>query len=143
MAQSVKVVKERKGQRKQRKNMTNNKTLLFKIKDHVRLFWSNSAMENVSVPEGPISDVLPGFEIIQFVPDDRNQPIVYCTVGASLAEVNQHIKHEFLITAPHINERHAATLSMLAYFHADERYRLDVGKVVSIGDPWLTGSSCN
>jgi hypothetical protein len=32
---------------------------------------------------------------------------------------------------------------MLANFHADERYRLDVGSVVNIGDPWMPGSQCD
>lgn len=32
---------------------------------------------------------------------------------------------------------------MLANFHADQRYRLDLGKVVGIGDPWMEGSACD
>ncbi|SRR6266481_2139512 len=123
--------------------MTNHKALIFKIKEHISLFWSQGTITNVIVPDGPIHEVLPDFEIIQFAPNSKKEPVIYCTVGASLAEEKQHIKHEFFITAPQLSDVHVATLSMLAYFHADERYRLDIGKVVSIGDPWLPGSSCN
>src|SRR5437763_16773349 len=32
---------------------------------------------------------------------------------------------------------------MLATFHADKRLRLDLGSIVSIGDPWMPGSICD
>lgn len=68
---------------------------------------------------------------------------MYATVGSCLAEEKSHIKHEFVIFAPFENDTHINTLAMLAYFHADERYRLDIGSVVEIGEPWLNGSRCD
>ena len=32
---------------------------------------------------------------------------------------------------------------MLANFHADERFKVDVGTVLNIGSPWIDDSNCN
>jgi hypothetical protein len=45
--------------------------------------------------------------------------------------------------SPKEERQHVETLTMLANFHADERYRLDVGSIVSIGNPWMHGSKCD
>ena len=55
----------------------------------------------------------------------------------------EHMRHEFFLISMKEHVQNVETLTMLANFHADERYRLDVGSVVSIGSPWMPGSKCD
>lgn len=110
------------------------------ILEHVQKFWPDSAIVEETWAEGPIQKNVPGFKVLKVKPNDPEQAIVYVTNGCFITEPMQHIRHEFFLIAPTEEPRHVEILTMLVNFHADERYRLDLGSVVNLGDPWLPGS---
>src|SRR5262249_11180569 len=65
-------------------------------------------------------------------------PWVYLTVGAW--EATDADQAEFFILSPNESPRHVETLAMVAYFHADPKFGLPVGRQVDIGRPWMEGS---
>ena len=117
--------------------------LRLRVREHVKSFWPASAVMEHIQSAGPINDSLPGFMIITAMPANHKEPSIYVTNGCFAVETGLHIRHEFFLLSPRPEVSHIHTLTMLANFHADERYRLDVGKVVAIGDPWLAGSTCD
>src|SRR6185312_5074247 len=112
------------------------------ILTHVRAFWPNSNLNEEDF-EGPVQESLPGFRILSLVSRNEQRPVIYLTLGCFASEANEHIRHEFFLIAPSVENALKRTLSMLAHFHADERFRLDVGSIVSIGEPWLPESQCD
>lgn len=113
------------------------------VLEHVQKFWPNSAVFKEQWEKGPIHENVPGFQILKVVSQTPGRPIIYVTNGCFIVEPTQHIRHEFFLISPKDELQHVETLTMLANFHADKRYRLDVGSVVSIGDPWMSGSTCD
>lgn len=113
------------------------------ILEHIQNFWPNSTIVRELWNEGPIQDNVPGFQVLRLTSRTPGRPVVYVTHGCFVIEPIQHIKHEFFLISPVEERRHVETLTMLANFHADKRYRLDVGSVVSIGDRWMPGSKCD
>src|SRR5258708_29300130 len=112
------------------------------VLDHVQGFWPNSVVEECW-EQGRIEDNVTGFQVLRVKSRAPGRPIIYVTNGCFIVESPQHIRHEFFLISPKEERRHVETLTMLANFHADERYRLDVGSVVSIGDPWMPDSKCD
>lgn len=123
--------------------MKHTDALIFEIREHLARFWPEATVCDVNVPQGPVQQLLPDFRVVRIAPTDRKQALIYCTVGASLAEEADHVKHEFFLAVPIVNDEHATTLAMLANVHADSRYRLDVGRVVAIGEPVVPSSRCD
>jgi hypothetical protein len=113
------------------------------ILNHVKHFWPNSKVHEESWQRGPIQARVPGFRILKLLSNTPQRPIIYVTNGCFASEPTNHIRHEFFIIALEDERQHLEILSMLASFHADERYRLDVGSVVNIGSPWIPGSKCD
>jgi hypothetical protein len=113
------------------------------IRDHIKHFWANSELFEQSWEHGPIQERVPGFTVLRLRSATPQRPVIYVTNGCFISEPTEHIKHEFFIIAPQEARQHLETLSMLASFHADERFRLDVGSIVNIGDPWLPNSLCD
>lgn len=122
---------------------TTDLNLRLAITEHVKKFWPNSTAQEEQWPEGPIQENVPGFQILKLVSKTPRRPIVYMTNRCFVVQPTQHVKHEFFLISPVEERRHVETLTMLANFHADERFRLDVGSVVNIGDPWMAGSQCD
>jgi len=123
-------------------NLTDSyiRTVLF---EHVERFWSDSTIFEEQWREGPIQENVPGFRVLRIESRPPGRPVIYVTNGCFVVEPTQHIKHEFFLMSPQEERQHVETLTMLANFHADERHRLDVGSVVSIGDSWMRGSKCD
>jgi len=111
--------------------------------DHVQAAWPASAIVAEQWEHGPIRVNVPGFEVIRVMPADTAQSIAYVTSGCFTIEATEHLRHEFFLLAPTEDRRHVEILAMLANFHADRRYRLDLGSVVAIGEPWLPRSTCD
>lgn len=110
---------------------------------HVQSFWPNSTIVPEQWKEGPIQVNVPGFQVLRLTSRTQGRPVIYVTHGCFVIESAQRIKHEFFLISPAEERRHVETLTMLADFHADERYRLDMGSVVNIGHPWMEGSKCD
>ncbi len=113
------------------------------ILDHLRGFWPNSSISGENWRTGPIKENVPGFRVLKLRSNTPEAPVIYVTEGCFISEPGSHIRHEFLIISPNDERQNVETLTMLANFHADERFRLDVGAVVSIGDSWLPDSTCD
>ncbi len=113
------------------------------IIEHVKKFWPNSTVQEEQWPEGPIQENVPGFQVLRVASKTPRRPLIYMTNGCFVVQPTQHVKHEFFLISPVEEHQHVETLTMLANFHADERFRLDVGSVVNIGDPWMPGSQCD
>jgi Suppressor of fused protein (SUFU) len=86
---------------------------------------------------------VPGFAEVCVPPDASNQLCVYVSCGVWDAVHSDGHGLEFCLLAPERDHRHALIVAMNAYYHAnpDERYRLDVGHTVPLGEPWVPGSS--
>jgi hypothetical protein len=113
------------------------------VYEHLQSFWPESTIAAEQWEEGPIQDHVPGLQILRIKSRTPGRPVIYATNGCFILEPNQHIRHEFFLISPEEERRNVETLTMLADFHADEQYRVDVGSVVNIGDPWLPGSLCD
>jgi hypothetical protein len=113
------------------------------ILDHLHGFWPNSSISEENWDKGPSRESVPGFRVLKLKSNTPERPVVYVTEGCFVSEPGEHIRHEFFLMSPCEERQHVETLSMLANLHADERLRLDVGSVVSIGDPWMPGSVCD
>lgn len=114
------------------------------VLEHVQESWPNSTIiEEQKWEKGAIQENVPGFQVLKIKSRIAGRPVIYVTNGCFTAEPTQHIKHEFFLISPREERQHVETLTMLANFHADERYRLDTGSIVSIGDAWLPGSRCD
>jgi hypothetical protein len=112
------------------------------IRAHVQAFWPDSTMTEEAPVSGAIERNVPGFRVLRLRPHARGMPAVYLTCGCFASE-NEHIRHEFFITSPWEAREHVETLTMLANYHADAHFRLKVGSIVGIGDPWMANSNCD
>jgi hypothetical protein len=113
------------------------------ILEHVLAFWPNSTVVEEQWEKGPIEESLPGFRVLKVKSRTAQRPVIYVTNGCFMAKPREPILHEFFLISPREEYQNVETLTMLASFHADGRYRLDVGSVVNIGDPWMPGSTCD
>src|SRR5262249_48018352 len=113
-----------------------------KIERHLEEFWNPRTQVHLSVDQGPVVNSIPSFSVIRFSPTEEKPYWIFCTLGCFKVD-SGHQRHEFFLLSPTESSQHVLTLSMLANFHADSRYRLGPGNVVEIGDPWLPGSSCD
>ncbi len=112
------------------------------IRQHLKGFWPNSTLQSEKVPSGPIDKSIPGLEILRLSAQEANRPHIYVTNGCFMVEA-AHVKREFFLISPKSTPEVTKMLIMLAHFHADPRYRLDIGRIVGIGDPWISGSTCD
>ncbi|MCI0423800.1 MAG: suppressor of fused domain protein [Acidobacteria bacterium] len=120
-----------------------NASVRSSVKAHITDFWPKRECVEEVLGHGPIQESLRGFCVLRLKPTDKTEPWVYCTLGSFLAGTTEHVKHEFFLLSPAEDQTHVETLTMLANFHADDRYRLTVGSVVNIGGPWLDESDCD
>ncbi len=113
------------------------------IREHLHEFWPNSSISEENWDKGPIRENVPGLRVLKLNSETPQRPVIYVTEGCFASEPREHIRHEFFLISPCEERQHVETLSMLANFHADELLRPDVGSVISIGDPWMPGSTCD
>jgi Suppressor of fused protein (SUFU) len=105
------------------------------LRDHVNGFWKDRVHEERIWPRGPISRTLPRLRVRRVAPRTRAESWVYVTIGAW--EVGGGQPMEFSLLSPVDAPENVETLSMVANFHADPRYRLRVGSIMRIGRPWI------
>ena len=109
---------------------------------HIAGFWPGSSVTKERWSRGPIEEGAPELEILTVNPPGATS-FIYSTSGCFAIWPEEHIRHEFFMVSPVKHSANTETLTMAAHFHADQRYRLDLGKVVDIGRTWLEGSSCD
>jgi suppressor of fused protein SUFU len=113
------------------------------ITEHVKHFWPNSLLAEERWGHGPILESVPNLTILKLLSHTADRPVVYVTNGCFASDDGEHIRHEFFIISPREERQHVETLTMLANFHADKRYKLDLGSLINIGDPLVPGSTCD
>jgi hypothetical protein len=127
--------------------MTNNsavagEVMRHAIRDHIVHFWENSAVSEERWLHGPIEENIQGFRVLKLTSRQPRLPVVFATLGCYTSDVGKHTMHEFFLLSRTDDPRHVETMTMLANFHSDPRYTLDVGSIVDIGGPWAPGSLC-
>lgn len=92
---------------------------------------------------GPVGVRLPNLRVRRVAPAAPADPWVYVTIGAWASTAEHAHGYEFVLVSPDENPLHVELLAMVAYFHSDARYRLDVGSTMDIGRPWAEGSAAD
>lgn len=106
--------------------------------------------------QGALARMLPNWRVLEIAPVKKHDPWVYLSLGTW--EVTKDELHQvtiegskqpsrygldFLITSPVQDRTHIKTLAWVAFYHANPRYRLNLGHTIEIGDPWLAASTCD
>jgi hypothetical protein len=113
------------------------------IRDHLNLFWPDRHKEFFTWELGPIKRVLSEFMVCRIGPDSTPEPWIYISVGASEVDLGRPYATEFVLLAPDDNARHIETLAIMTHYHATNANRLDIGRIVNCGRPWLDNSACD
>jgi hypothetical protein len=108
------------------------------VRQHLRRFFARHACEEHRWMLGPAVEDLPRLQVAEFAPGPKIGLWVYATIGAW--EAREDSRLEFLIAAPKRDQRHVELVTMAAWYHG--RQGLGVGHTLSIGEPWLPGSTC-
>jgi suppressor of fused protein SUFU len=112
------------------------------IKKHVSNLWPNAQLSIRKWPRGPVEELGREFAVLEISPTrDSNNLWVYCTAGTGAVE-GEAQQHEFVLLSSSSDKRHVETLTMVSHYHRFES-PLDLGHIVTIGDTWAEGSSCN
>lgn len=113
------------------------------IKDHVQGFWPDRGARLRTWDRGRIVEAIPEFAVLEIAPEEEGRAWLYSSVGAWRVPTPGGHRLEFLSLTPREAEEAVENLAMVAAFHADERFRVRLGKVINIGRPWLAGSTCD
>ena len=85
----------------------------------------------------------PHVRVLRVDPESRGGLWLHVSSGASLpleGSVGGTQGSEFVLVTPFKTLRAVELLAMVVYFHGVQE--LSVGDIVSVGEPWLPGSSC-
>jgi hypothetical protein len=82
---------------------------------------------------------MPHVRVLRVDPETRGGLWLHASSGASLARDGAE-GSEFVLVTPFKTLRAVELLAMVVYFHGVEE--LAVGATVSVGEPWLPGSTC-
>jgi hypothetical protein len=81
----------------------------------------------------------PHVRVLRVDPESRGGLWLHVSSGASLSAAGPD-GSEFVLVTPFKTLRAVELLAMVVYFHGVQE--LSVGDTVSVGEPWLPGSSC-
>jgi hypothetical protein len=114
-----------------------------RLAESLRCFFPGSVVETQAFDRGPIGTRIPGFNILVVNPRVAAEGWRYFSNGARSVGVHGE-RCEYLLEAPFRDDVHLETLSMVANFHAKQRYGgVYLGRILDIGKPWIEGSSCD
>lgn len=110
---------------------------------HVKENWPNAEFNFVKWTVGGILVSIPDFVVCKISPSQDNKSWIYISIGASkfINEKGEHL--EFVLVAPYDSPEHIETLAMVANYHSDPKFRLELGSVVAIGRGWVENSKCD
>jgi hypothetical protein len=111
------------------------------VVQHYFSFFEGHKAHRCEWDRGPMPEAIPEFHVLRFEPGPRIGLWTYCSVGASSITHEDAGKLEFLIHSEREDPRLVELLTMVAYFHRSTR--LGLGHTLTIGEPWLPGSSCD
>jgi len=112
------------------------------IERHYRAVWPDRVVTSTHWAPGPIAERLPDLHVVTIAPPTEGDPWIYATAGAW--RVNEDGAHGIEFVAMHEGESLEVVeqLGVLAFYHAGPpENRLDVGHTLSIGKPWVQGST--
>lgn len=109
------------------------------VRKHVCKFFAGHACEEHVWTLGPAADEMSQLRVAAFAPGPKSELWCYVTLGA--CEARSDTPLEFLITSLRSDLRHVELLFMASWYHRHEH--LDCGHTLPIGEPWLSGSSCD
>ena len=113
------------------------------IKAHISKNWPDAEQELFSWTVGGIVQSNPDFRVCRIAPSGANKSWIYVSIGAS-KYINTKGEHlEFCLLSPKDGPEHIETLAMVAHYHSNPSFRLELGSVVEIGDGWVEGSKCD
>src|SRR5690349_20086497 len=116
------------------------------VLDHLREYFAGHRVEVREPADAHVRERIPGFSFAAVAPGPVIGKHVYVSMGCWDAVHDGEHGLEFVIVAPDAAPRHALSVTMAAYYHAnpdDAGFRLDLGHTVPIGEPWSPGSSCD
>src|SRR5262249_52652746 len=108
------------------------------VRNHLQRFFRGHPCEEHIWSLGPAQEQLPRLRIVEFAPGPKTNLWVYATIGAW--EARQDPQLEFVTIAPQQDIKHVELLTMSAWYHGREG--LGSGHTFPIGEPWLSGSTC-
>jgi len=113
----------------------------FEVLTHIRKFFPDRDVEFFSWDAGPLSAVAPNFCVVRLAPSKESDAWIYLTCGVSSLGQNERELCEFFILSPTETPIHVESLAMLSYLAIDNSEKLQIGKSVAIGRPWIENSS--
>ncbi|NJP30117.1 suppressor of fused domain protein [Microbispora sp. SCL1-1] len=108
--------------------------------DDVAAFFGDRPIRAIKTFPGPISTVIPEFQVLEVAPRRTGDAWIYISDGARSIPGFEGEILEFVLMAPYRDDVNAEILAMVSHFHADPRYLVHEGRVLNIGRPWLSGS---
>jgi Suppressor of fused protein (SUFU) len=111
------------------------------IERHVRQYFQGHEVMARIWPVGPMKDSHPSFQVLEFAPGPRSALWNYVSIGAADAAPPEISKLEFLLSVAEQTGRAVELVTMTAWYHT--RHRLGLGHTMPIGEPWVSGASCD
>jgi hypothetical protein len=109
------------------------------LRAHLQAVWPDGQITEWRWTLGPVEENVNGFRVLRVEPPGSKQPWIYLSYGACNVDAYGE-RYEFMILAPCESPEHVETLAMVANFHADQRYRLGLGRIIDAGRGWIEGS---
>lgn len=108
---------------------------------HLDTFWqlNDKAMFRPSDPM--VSERLPELRVARMAPGGPSDPWAHVTIGAFEVTAGGGRGWEFLLLGGLASDEHVQTLGLVVRRHLLSP--LDVGDVVALGRPWVSGSACD
>ncbi|MEJ0103910.1 MAG: suppressor of fused domain protein [Bacteroidota bacterium] len=106
---------------------------------HYEKVWGQKGSPKKWEP-GPVKNVAPELEILEFAPSSKRKMWTYATAGMpGIADTNPLELHLF---SPVQTDIHVETLAVIVHFHRTGQ-KLDIGHTLNIGRPWLPHSKAS
>lgn len=121
--------------------MSTPRTSQDRLREHLLQAFPSRKLDVFHWDQVPLKSVFPDFDVLRLAPAAQDPAWLFVSRGASEIVLASGDRFEFLIASPEDDPVHIENLAMVASFHADPRYRLYPGRIVSIGRPWMADSN--
>lgn len=111
------------------------------LREHIRKAFPEYSFRETNWKVPAAMPLLRRLSVLEGMPRRASDGWLYHSIGAWQATKAEGYGIELFELAPYQSEDHVELIAMAANFHADTRYRLGPGRVVSIGRPWVPTSA--
>lgn len=108
------------------------------VRSHYVEQWNSSPTER-RWKEGPVSELPPGFCVLEFAPTETRHMWTYAT--CCMSEPGDEDAVELHLFSPVQTLAHVELLTVVSHFHRNVHH-LGLGHSVNFGRPWLLNSRC-